>query len=103
MTLPQLGNPTVEPLARPSGRAAPPSDCSNSFAMPPWTSGGGWRERAARSAGLVQENCGCRIGVEQDYVSRLEAGHRNPMIGTIWQAAALNGCGDEPVMPADWQ
>lgn len=43
------------------------------------------------SAGLSQEDLAARIGVEQGYVSRLEAGSRNPTIVTIWHAAEALG------------
>jgi transcriptional regulator with XRE-family HTH domain len=43
------------------------------------------------SAGLSQEELAARIGVEQGYVSRLEAGSRNPTIVTIWHAAEALG------------
>lgn len=39
------------------------------------------------SAGLSQEELAARMGVEQGYVSGLEAGRRNPTIVTLWHAA----------------
>jgi transcriptional regulator with XRE-family HTH domain len=40
---------------------------------------------------LSQEGLAACIGVEQGYVSRLEAGKRNPTIVTIWHAAEALG------------
>jgi transcriptional regulator with XRE-family HTH domain len=40
---------------------------------------------------LSQEGLAACIGVEQRYVSRLEAGKRNPTIVTIWHAAEALG------------
>jgi transcriptional regulator with XRE-family HTH domain len=46
-----------------------------------------------KEAELSKEELAARIGVEQGYVSRLEAGKRNPTIVTIWEAAeALGVC-----------
>ena len=42
-------------------------------------------------AGILQEELAARMGVEQGYVSRLEAGSRNPTIVTIWQTAEALG------------
>ena len=42
-------------------------------------------------AGLSQEELAARMEVEQGYVSRLEAGSRNPTIVTISQAADALG------------
>jgi transcriptional regulator with XRE-family HTH domain len=42
-------------------------------------------------AGLSQEELAARMGVEQGYVSGLEAGARNPTIVTIWQASEALG------------
>ena len=39
------------------------------------------------AAGLSQEELAARMGVEQGYLSRLEAGQRNPTIVTIWHAS----------------
>jgi transcriptional regulator with XRE-family HTH domain len=39
------------------------------------------------AAGLSQEELAVRMGVDQGYVSSLEAGRRNPTILTIWHAA----------------
>jgi transcriptional regulator with XRE-family HTH domain len=47
------------------------------------------------AAGLSQEELAVAMGVEQGYVSRLEAGSRNPTIVTIWHAAKALGV--EPV------
>jgi transcriptional regulator with XRE-family HTH domain len=47
------------------------------------------RRRVA--AGLSQERLAAQMGVEQSYLSGLEAGRRNPTAVTIWHAAlALN-------------
>jgi transcriptional regulator with XRE-family HTH domain len=43
------------------------------------------RYRAA--AGLSQEQLAAHMGVEQGYISGLEAGRRNPTIVTLWHAA----------------
>ena len=40
---------------------------------------------------LSQDGLAACIGVEQRYVSRLEAGKRNPTIVTIWHAAEALG------------
>src|ERR1700738_5001896 len=49
--------------------------------------------RYRKEAELSKEELAARIGVEQGYVSRLEAGKRNPTIVTIWDAAeALGVC-----------
>ena len=47
--------------------------------------------RCREEAGLSQEDLAARMGVEQGYVSRLEAGNRNPTIVTIWHAAEALG------------
>jgi transcriptional regulator with XRE-family HTH domain len=49
--------------------------------------------RYRKQAELSQEELAARIGVEQGYVSRLEAGKRNPTIVTIWHAAEALGVG----------
>lgn len=60
-----------------------------SFALPPWTSGG----RLGRTSGSIekqpvsQEDLAARMGVDQGYVSKLEAGARNPTIVTMWHVA----------------
>jgi transcriptional regulator with XRE-family HTH domain len=38
-------------------------------------------------AGLSQEELAARMGVEQFYISGLEAGRRNPTLVTLWRAA----------------
>ncbi len=43
------------------------------------------------AAGLSQEELGARMGVEQYYISGLEAGRRNPTIVTLWHAAEALG------------
>jgi transcriptional regulator with XRE-family HTH domain len=42
-------------------------------------------------AGLSQEELAAQMGVEQGYVSKLEAGARNPTIVTIWQTSEALG------------
>ena len=42
-------------------------------------------------AEISQEELAAGMGVEQGYVSRLEAGKRNPTIVTIWHAAEALG------------
>ena len=42
-------------------------------------------------AGLSQEEIAARMGVEQGYVSGLEAGRRNPTVVTLWRAAEALG------------
>jgi transcriptional regulator with XRE-family HTH domain len=39
------------------------------------------------AAGLTQEDLAASMGFEQEYLSNLEAGKRNPTIVTIWKAA----------------
>jgi transcriptional regulator with XRE-family HTH domain len=39
------------------------------------------------AAGLSQDELAQRMGVDQGYVSSLEAGRRNPTVLTIWHAA----------------
>ena len=47
--------------------------------------------RYREAARLSQEDLAARMGVDQGYVSKLEAGQRNPTIVTIWHLAnALN-------------
>lgn len=42
-------------------------------------------------AGLSQEELAASVGVDQAYISRLEAGEKNPTILTLWHfAQALN-------------
>jgi transcriptional regulator with XRE-family HTH domain len=43
--------------------------------------------RVRISAGLSQEELAGRMGVEQFYISGLEAGGRNPTLVTLWKAA----------------
>ena len=43
--------------------------------------------RHREAAGLSQEELAARMGVDQGYVSSLEAGRRNPTIVTMWHAA----------------
>jgi transcriptional regulator with XRE-family HTH domain len=49
--------------------------------------------RCREAAGLSQEELAARMGVEQGYISRLEAGNRNPTIVTVWHAAQALGVG----------
>jgi transcriptional regulator with XRE-family HTH domain len=42
-------------------------------------------------AGISQEELAARMGVEQGYISRLEAGSRNPTIVTLAEAAKALG------------
>lgn len=43
------------------------------------------------AANLSQEDLAARMDVDQAYISRLEAGEKNPTILTVWHAAqALN-------------
>jgi transcriptional regulator with XRE-family HTH domain len=42
-------------------------------------------------AGIPQEELAARMGVDQGYVSKLEAGQRNPTITTIGNAAKALG------------
>lgn len=44
-----------------------------------------------QSAKLSQEEMAARMGVEQGYISGLEAGRRNPTIVTLWHAAVALG------------
>jgi transcriptional regulator with XRE-family HTH domain len=43
--------------------------------------------RHREAAGLSQEELAARMGVDQGYVSSLEAGRRNPTILTMWHVA----------------
>ena len=43
------------------------------------------------AADLSQEELAARMGVDQGYVSSLEAGRRNPTIVTMWHAAVALG------------
>jgi transcriptional regulator with XRE-family HTH domain len=43
------------------------------------------------AASLSQEEMAARTGVEQGYLSGLEAGRRNPTIVTLWHAAVALG------------
>ena len=53
---------------------------------------GGKNVRRCRiEAELSQEELAAGMGVEQDYVSRLERGGKNPTIVTIWHAAEALG------------
>ena len=45
------------------------------------------------AAGLSQEELAAQMGVEQGYLSGLEAGRRNPTILTLWHAAVALGIG----------
>ena len=52
----------------------------------------GLNVRKARiNAGLSQEELAGRMGVEQFYISGLEAGRRNATLVTIWKAALALG------------
>jgi transcriptional regulator with XRE-family HTH domain len=48
-------------------------------------------QRCRIDAELSQEELVAGMGVEQDYVSRLERGGKNPTIVTIWHAAEALG------------
>ena len=43
------------------------------------------------SAGISQEELAVRMGVDQGYISSLEAGKRNPTVVTLWHAAVALG------------
>ncbi len=44
-----------------------------------------------KKAGMSQEELAARMDVDQAYISRLEAGEKNPTVLTIWHIAqALN-------------
>ena len=43
------------------------------------------------AAGLSQEELATRMGVDQGYISSLEAGRRNPTVVTVWHAAVALG------------
>jgi len=45
-----------------------------------------------KAAGLSQEELAARMDVDQAYISRLEAGEKNPTILTLWHAAQALGC-----------
>jgi transcriptional regulator with XRE-family HTH domain len=42
-------------------------------------------------AGISQEELAARMDVDQAYISRLEAGHKNPTVATLEQAAKALG------------
>jgi len=43
------------------------------------------------AAGMSQETLAARMDVDQAYISRLEAGEKNPTILTVWHAAQALG------------
>lgn len=45
-----------------------------------------------KAAGLSQEELAARMDVDQAYISRLEAGEKNPTILTLWHAAQALNC-----------
>ena len=47
--------------------------------------------RCRMDAGVSQEELAARMGVDQGYVSKLEAGQRNPTITTVANAAKALG------------
>jgi transcriptional regulator with XRE-family HTH domain len=47
--------------------------------------------RIRAAAGISQEELATRMGVDQGYVSSLEAGKRNPTVVTLWHAAVALG------------
>ena len=47
--------------------------------------------KARIDSGLSQEELAARMGVEQFYISGLEAGRRNPTLVTLWKAANALG------------
>jgi transcriptional regulator with XRE-family HTH domain len=47
--------------------------------------------KARIDSGLSQEELAGRMGVEQFYISGLEAGRRNPTLVTLWKAANALG------------
>ncbi len=57
------------------------------------------RFRAA--AGMSQEELAVRMGVDQGYISSLEAGRRNPTVLTLWHAAIALGVMPEHLLRQD--
>jgi transcriptional regulator with XRE-family HTH domain len=55
------------------------------------------------AAKLSQEEMAARMGVEQGYVSGLEAGRRNPTIVTLWHAAVALGIRPSLLLEALWK
>lgn len=49
-------------------------------------------------AGLSQEELAARMGVEQFYISGLEAGRRNATLVTLWKAAIALGVEPGPLV-----
>lgn len=45
-----------------------------------------------KAAGMSQEEFAARVDVDQAYISRLEAGEKNPTILTLWHAAQALKC-----------
>jgi transcriptional regulator with XRE-family HTH domain len=57
-------------------------------------------KRLRQDAGISQEELAMRIGADQAYVSRLEAGQLNPTLETIGQiAAALDVANHQLLIP----
>lgn len=57
-------------------------------------------KRARNAAGWTQEELMSRAGVEQDYVSKLERGQKNPQLSTLLKFAnALGMSVDELLKP----
>jgi transcriptional regulator with XRE-family HTH domain len=57
---------------------------------------------ARLAAGWTQEELMSRVGVEQDYVSKLERGLKNPQLSTLLKFADALGVGaDELLRPVD--
>lgn len=55
------------------------------------------------SAGISQEELAAQMDVDQGYVSRLEAGDRNPTIATIAEVARALGIGPSLLFEAPEQ
>jgi len=47
--------------------------------------------RLRKAAGLTQEQLAERSGLSQQYISRLEGGHRNPTVVTLHELAEALG------------
>jgi len=57
--------------------------------------------RARQAAGWTQEELMSRAGVEQDYVSKLERGQKNPKLSTILKFADALGIAPHELLSPD--
>jgi transcriptional regulator with XRE-family HTH domain len=57
--------------------------------------------RARKAAGWTQEDLTGRVGVEQDYVSKLERGQKNPKLSTILKFATAFDMSPDELLKRD--